>query len=383
MLRKAMPSTNEPYPVFERYTLADYAQALYRRRWIILLVTACAAGISGVASLCMSPRYEAVAVFYVPEDVAGPGNGNGMKPRLPSGAPEHAGAYVAMLKQTDARMHVLERFQGREQAFASAAVDVVVTNEGLVRIYVRDRDPKVTAQLANAYVDYFNDFHRNMILGDLEETLARITKQLDEVDQKIRDAVEARRHLEEEHNIAARETMREELERQRIRIQDELRQAQLDLAEIDYQLPSQGRRRAKRGLQERVIELKKKLRDVDERIRIVPGIIAALDRYDQTIKQQRAYRSTLEMTQNGLKADSVQLKRIGLVVDRARIPRRPVFPIFLLNVVVAAVFGLVVGVLYALLLDHLEVRKRIGVLRELDRQEWTKALIEAFPSPRD
>ena len=52
------------------YTIGDYWMAIYRRKWIILVIVICAAVCSGYVSVGITPQYESKTEFYVPADVA-------------------------------------------------------------------------------------------------------------------------------------------------------------------------------------------------------------------------------------------------------------------------------------------------------------------------
>ena len=192
-----MSATQDTPPelVDQEYTLADYWAAVYRRRWIILLVAAVAAVFAGVVSSVLPKQYEASVVFFVPrgvEDSMGIGT-NLMQARLPSGLQDHARAYASILQQnTDAWVVVHKQFPKKRLWRYRQDLDILATREGAIVLYCRDADPQTAADIANAMVDYFNEFNRQIVRRGLEQSLAKIDAEVKNADQQILDAISTR-----------------------------------------------------------------------------------------------------------------------------------------------------------------------------------------------
>ena len=134
------------------YTLDDYWTALYRRKLLILFIAVVSIAVAGGISSILPERYEASVVFYVPSDVdSSMGSGmHLMRARLPSGLQDHARAYAAVLKHADAWAAVQEKFPQKPLWQFGRDIDIQATREGLIRIYCRDADPELAANIANA-----------------------------------------------------------------------------------------------------------------------------------------------------------------------------------------------------------------------------------------
>ena len=92
-------------------TLGDYWESIYRRRWIILLVMIVAVVFAWRLSDLIAPRYEAKAVFYVPQDIVGANAGpEAGIARMPGGVHELAETYITVLKAADTFRVIAERF---------------------------------------------------------------------------------------------------------------------------------------------------------------------------------------------------------------------------------------------------------------------------------
>jgi len=67
---------------------------------------------------------------------------------------------------------------------------------------------------------------------------------------------------------------------------------------------------------------------------------------------------------------SLRLDTTLKIVEQPTVSSNPVFPLIALNVLVGAIGGLLTGIIYALFLDHLQVRRLARQLKELEASEW-------------
>jgi uncharacterized protein involved in exopolysaccharide biosynthesis/CheY-like chemotaxis protein len=463
-----MPSRlRDPSP--DEYTIGDYWFAIYRRKWSIYCVLASALVTSALFSFLIPPKYEARAVFYVPDDASSSTEISGReigRARTPSGDMDKAKGYTGVIKGNDAREFIHGRFPGKSVDELDRDVDFSVGREGLIRVYVRDGNPKLAADVANAYVGYFNEFITRASDDDLEVSLSRMGLETKEADQKLLQAMEARREFQEKHSISSIQTEKEELERQRLKFQENLKSAMIDGQTIAQQLKSMESQRnaesllyregefalktnvidslqetisqlevelagkssyykpshpeivslnkklaaAKEGLKNEIGQailsktkrpdslhedlrrrltihladkkateakvgaLKKVLGEIEQKIQQIPAILAESDRMDETVKQYTVSKQTLETSRENLRAGALRFKRFGILVETAKPPRNPVFPIWWLNIAVAALVGLLAGIMYALLLENIDTRRRMRRLEEAEMQEWAREL---------
>ena len=111
------------------------------------------------------------------------------------------------------------------------------------------------------------------------------------------------------------------------------------------------------------------LKNIEKRILKVPSLKSELDML--TIEVER-HQKLLESLRISLEEARMQEKRemqIAVVVDEARPPTRPSFPILWLNVLVAGMLGLIAGVFYCFFVDYIE---RISKERRLGIAELSK-----------
>jgi uncharacterized protein involved in exopolysaccharide biosynthesis len=449
-------------------TLEEYWYAVYRRGWLILLVIATAAGVSWWLSAKLQPTYEVKTVFYVPLDVVGstPGPEQG-KARLPTGMKEAARAYVMVLRGADTVRRMSERFPAKPRDRFFTDVDFVVTKEGIIRVYVRDRDPQLAAEIARAYYEYFNEFNEKLMQGQVARSLDNLAVQQTEAQRRRTALEDERRTYQHEHQVASIGDRVRELEENLVSLEDarrraavELKSTEQELEGVSEQLRREGesyaageidvqdsvvesirknlvdleiqlarvsaelkpdhpdrvvvqtaydKAREALGVElQRIVASKSKLRGtlyedyrarlaglyvqkmaqeartaalqtvIDEtrgQIRDLPDVMTDLARIDRRLDEVQDQINYYRHQRDAILTSSAQLKETAVLIERAETPTQPVFPLVPLNVGVAALGGLIAGVLYVLLLDYVEARRHIRKLQRLRWEEWAEALV--------
>jgi|GEM_PF-2092522 len=451
------------------YTLGDYWVAIYRRKWIILLIVVCAAVCSGLVSEGITPRYESKAEFYVPENVAGPTPGPEQgRTRMPSGEADHAKTYITVLKGQECRNAIFKRFPEKPLRELETDVDFMVNGQGIVRVYVRDTDPQLAADVANGFVAYFDEFNQNIITSQLSQSLENIGAKVEVLAQQRDEVEDARKTYQEQVNIGSIATRLGKLEEQRLGyeearensvvhlagVNEEIVTLEKQLAEEDQAYKSGeilfdsttanklreslvglevelaglredyrpdhpttivAQRRydeAKRGLEHeiaRIVDSRSKLpgtlfeflrrrqtelyvdqNSVEARIKAydlvlgrirdeidsMPNVATELDRFNRQLAELQTQIQGLHAQRNAFEAQLLRLSPSAIVLEAATPAGSPSFPITRLNIAIAAVGGLIVGLAYALLLDYMEQRRHLRKLRHLELQEWSMSLAQ-------
>lgn len=67
---------------------------------------------------------------------------------------------------------------------------------------------------------------------------------------------------------------------------------------------------------------------------------------------------------------SLRLENTIMVLEKPSVSTNPVFPITVLNILISAFGGLTLGIIYALFLDHLQVRTLARKLKQLEGEDW-------------
>ncbi len=279
-------------------SLSGYLSTLYRMRFIIVLVTLSAGAFGYYFSKTFEARYEAVAQFYVPETATRSGRGEEELPvaPVPSGNRDGVTAAVSLLRTDELRSRVNALVPAKPFTELDLDVDPVVERSSMVHVYVRDADPQIAADVANAYFEAFVTFVAEQQTTQQADALSRTVQRLAELDREI-DSI-----------------------------------AQTD-----------------RDRMERLLSL----------------------------------RDTLTTTQQNLERRSLSAGPAAIMASPATPPEAPVFPVLPLNVVVSVIAGLVLGIIYAVLLDHIRMNRRRRRYVELRRDAAVMELLDGDTAERD
>jgi tyrosine-protein kinase Etk/Wzc len=186
-------------------------------RPLILRVTLAAAVISVVVSLLLPSWYGASATFLPPEE--GESRGSIMRMftqigmdfgggGLVSGTPA-ADLMIGILKSRLIRGQVADRFDlievygadTRDHAIAELGehLRVSTTPEGLVEVWVEDRDRRRAADMANAFVEFLDDYNRRTSAERARRTKELVGTIIGENRSRLDDAAARLRAFQEEH----------------------------------------------------------------------------------------------------------------------------------------------------------------------------------------
>ena len=200
-------------------TAGDLLEVLRRNtRFLIVNVAACTI-VALVVSLLLPKWYEGTAVLLPPteEELSSSAIGQFLPRgfggiRIP-GAPTLADLFVAVLKSRTVADRIVERFalverykeRDREKAAKALASHVKfrVGDEGTIAIVAEDRDPKVAAAIANAYVEELDRFNRETRTTSAKRTRAFIEERLDIAKRDLAAAEDRLRDYQQGKRLAA------------------------------------------------------------------------------------------------------------------------------------------------------------------------------------
>jgi uncharacterized protein involved in exopolysaccharide biosynthesis len=395
-------------------TLYDYWMTCYRRRLSILVLMASAVAGTLFIGASLPSIYEARAMFYVPTSATTQrSNAGETSIPLPASNQDDAKANIGILKGRDALRAIHAAFPGKSIDALQRDVDFTAGRDGIVHVYVRDRNPAQAAAIANAYAGYFNRFLIEQMQQRSTPKLVALKGRIAEVSRQLQDIVATRRTLgaltgspslegeafelvkeredlnreldELRGSIAARSSAEMRGERTRLaatpavdELERQLAQIDLDLAKARVQTminhPDQvalvERREVARvalqqklnslnaGDQARAQTVQSMLAKREQRMQKIPEYQNKLGELDQQYRDLRSAMSFLKNNLEEVSLSSIRTPQVGISVETAETPASPVFPIAWLNVVVAMVVSLLAGVLYALLLDYIDESAR-------------------------
>jgi uncharacterized protein involved in exopolysaccharide biosynthesis len=192
----------------EERTLIDYWLVLYRRKVHVALIVLSAIGMSVFISSILDPVYEARIVAFVPKDPdvvnfysADAARSIAPKAPIPPSKKEENAPYLGMLRSSSVLQMVNEKYPQIPEARLKRNTDVEMTNEFLLSVYVRNHDPKLAADLANAYYTAFNSMLQDFFTQGLGVHKA-IEKEVDTKRRRREAAALALQTFQQQRGVA-------------------------------------------------------------------------------------------------------------------------------------------------------------------------------------
>jgi uncharacterized protein involved in exopolysaccharide biosynthesis len=203
-------------------TGGDLLHLLRARGRLLAANTVGATLVAVVVSLLLPKWYSARAVLLPPtEDDAGPAIAQLMPRgfgsiRVP-GAPTLADVFVAVLKSRSVADRIVTRFElvkrygvGDTEKAAKELeghVKFQVGDEGTIAVIVEDRDPKIAAAMANAYVEELDRFNLQTRTTSAQRTRAFIAQRLEVANRDLAAAEDRLREYQTRKNLPAMSPM--------------------------------------------------------------------------------------------------------------------------------------------------------------------------------
>jgi polysaccharide biosynthesis transport protein len=223
-------------------TLIDYWLVLYRRKVQVVLIVLSAIGASVGLSSILDPIYEAKMVTFVPKDPnvvnfysADAAKSFAPKPPTPPTKKDENAPYLGMLRSLSVLQKVNEAYPQIPENRLKRSTDFALTNEFMLSVYVRNRDPKLAADLANAYYTALND----LLQGFFDEGLKvqkSSEKELEATKRKREAAAIALQTFEEQQGVADLTNESSELVKQKSSFEAKIEDAKADLKGIDQRI---------------------------------------------------------------------------------------------------------------------------------------------------
>jgi len=454
-------------------TLYDYWQDIYERKILLLTVTLSAAVFAYLISIVLPPLYEAKVTFYAPANLNPPtytgsdaAGRVAQGPFLPTPDEKAAAVDIGILLSQDVYRALNDKFPERSVDSLRKNVDIDVSDQFMIDIHVRDKDPDLAAAIANALPVLYRQFHVTALRGRLTGVSETLEQQLTQFDAEIADTSRQIQEMKVQTGVIdpgtaearlanAADAFARDLDQtqteleataERVRgLKQQLEQGrvagmlvgtdsvitpdieiylskitQLEVQEAGLPDPSDGasrdsvrtqidatREQLQKAVQGVIASQSKLPTPVLESLRqqlvsqtvehaylaakryAIAGALARLTtekpslvsasgdlaRLTQRLTQMESIRE--EMTRNLMEAKlQLQDPPVEVVIVQSGVPpTRPVFPLPVLNTVVAALTGIAVGCYYALLMGYLARLKRARIRREMD---WSPFLDGRF-----
>jgi uncharacterized protein involved in exopolysaccharide biosynthesis len=196
--------------------LLDYWRVAAKRKWLIVGLTLGSMFSAGFYCYFIATKiYESRAAILAPkETAAGAGlaaalGGAGQFLGVLPGSASNRDAFVAILKSDTMAAELVDRFRLKEHyvvRFDQDAMKVLravsrisVSKEGAIVVQVEDPDPKMAADIANAYVAQLDRLFAKMGTAEGGQQRAFIADRIEKTEKGLREAEEALRRFQEQH----------------------------------------------------------------------------------------------------------------------------------------------------------------------------------------
>lgn len=226
-------------------TLLEYWFVIYSRKWIVLIIVIASILTAVVLSKTLSPVYEAKAVFFVPQIqdnvtfFTPPGETSARKLLVPRTNEDMQGPYIGILKSKAIAELVHKDFPSKSvQQLMRQDTDYVLSNEYMLQVYARDKDPVVAAGVANAYVKYFNVLMSGYSnKGQLQKS-ETILSELNANRKNLLEARTALKTFQEKNNTADLKEETRQLISLKTTFEAALEKARIELTEVGNKIAS-------------------------------------------------------------------------------------------------------------------------------------------------
>ena len=375
----------------DEVSFVEYVLIVWGRRWLIAVL--CIGSVIGafVVSKILPKTYQSTATVLAPKE--GPSSGflsslaaSGLLPQIPglslgSYAPNRD-LLISVLKSRTVRESVVTRF-GLQERFRrkyledaikdlQGATAVSVTKEGVIALRIESADPDLASKIANYHVELldqlvarFSTSEAGRQRGYLTEQLAKAKVGLDAAEENLR------RFQEQNRAIVLQEQTKGAIEAA-ARLKGEIM-----AAEVQFQVMRNFATETNPEmvtLRRRIDEMNRQLvqmqygetvpraagagrRDFNVPFAKVPEVGLELARLTRDLKIQETLVTLLAQQAEQARLMEAKDMPVVQVLDRAVPGERPVRPSVLVNVAVAALASLLIGVFLAIFLDSLGRRK--------------------------
>lgn len=201
----------------DEINLLDYLIVLLKRKNIIIGITMGLAVITAIISLVMTPVYKAETKILTPQ-TSGSSMASQLLGQLGGAAAALGGAsglmktsadlYIALIKSRPVldrmvdRFHLMELYKAKSREDARQAISgALITQDdkksGILSVGIMDKDPKMAADMANAFVEEFKGFTNGLAVTEAAQRRLFYEEQLKHAKLSLMKAEESLKNFQE------------------------------------------------------------------------------------------------------------------------------------------------------------------------------------------
>ncbi len=385
----------------DEINLLDYWRVI-RKRWkVIVWIFGISVVSAGVVSLLMTPIYRATTTL-MPVESSGSQVSAALRNitslpfvggMLPSVGGASADKLVAVLKSRTVAEHVINALdlidvlfeedrdepptlQDAVRLLSEEMTEVTDDKKGLISVSVEHKDPQLGAEIANQYTVALQKFLKENALSMAKRNRIFIENQLKKVKEELREAEEAMKGFQTNKKIVAMDAQTEASIKALAELKAQITAKEVELGVIkQYATPSNPD----------VLRVKDELRELKKQLSLleskgtnpeadaIPSLSEAPELGLQYVRLKRKALTQekvfelLTQQYEMAKIDEAKEDIAFQVIDRAIAPEKRVKPKRKLNVMLAGVVSLFVGIFLVFFLEYLANLKERELLGEEDK----------------
>jgi len=380
-------------PQTDEVTLFDYWQVISKRKWGIIALCAVMTMGTLVVSFLLPKIYESTATL-LPQLESN--NGVGLGALFASGAASSAAqslgislpgspatptdVFTAMLKSRIMADDIIRRFDLMEhyetktmhdaRGSLEGATRIVVTKEKVIKVAVEDRDPQLASDIANFYVSNLDRLNQTLSVSKARENRKFIEQRVAETQTALVKVEDALKEFQTQNRTVAIEAQSKAMIEATAMIQAQIMAQEVQLQVMGSYLSSNNPEIAR--VQSSISELRKQLQIMEtgksgkerlpgDRLRpaitSVPTLALEYGRLARDLKVQETLYALLISQYEQAKLTEARDTPTVQVLDPAIPAERKSRPKILLNVLIAGILSLFVGLFWAFVRGALDRRK--------------------------
>ena len=380
-------------PQTDEVTLFDYWQVISKRKWGIIALCAVMTMGTLVVSFFLPKIYESTATL-LPQLESN--NGVGLGALFASGAASSAAqslgislpgspatptdVFTAMLKSRIMADDIIRRFDLMEhyetktmhdaRGSLEGATRIVVTKEKVIKVAVEDKDPQLASDIANFYVSNLDRLNQTLSVSKARENRKFIEQRVAETQTALVKVEDALKEFQTQNRTVAIEAQSKAMIEATAMIQAQIMAQEVQLQVMGSYLSSNNPEIAR--VQSSISELRKQLQIMEtgksgkerlpgDRLRpaitSVPALALEYGRLARDLKVQETLYALLISQYEQAKLTEARDTPTVQVLDPAIPAERKSRPKILLNVLIAGILSLFVGLFWAFVRGAMDRRK--------------------------
>lgn len=377
----------------EEPTLFDYWQVIYKRKWPIMVFCSVMVGAALVVSLLLPKIYESTATL-LPQLESNTGLGLGalltsgaagsaaqsLGISLPGAPATPTDIFTAMLKsrimadEVIRKFNLMEHYEKKMMQDTRLALEnatrIVVSKEKVIKVTVEDKDPQLAADIANFYVSNLDHLNQTMSVSKARENRKFIEQRVAETQSELVKVENALKDFQTQNRTVAIEAQSKAMIEAAATIQAQIMAQDVQLQVMGTYLSPNNPEVAR--IQSNLSELRKQLQIMEsgkggkdrmpgDRLRpaitSVPALALEYGRLTRDLKVQETLYALLISQYEQAKLTEARDTPTVQVLDPAVPAERKSRPKKLLNMIIAGILSLLIGIFWAFIREALDRRK--------------------------